>query len=98
MSDESPCWVGFAPESCGHCVAAMVIDPDPTPDRMAEDAKELKRWQRQGLKIEKRPVAWVRENLAGCVVCCPKTYGKRAAARNRERNAEQPELDLSSQR
>lgn len=89
MSD-SPCWVAISPKSCGHCVAAMVCDEwegfknGPSPERMAETARELKRWQRSGLKIEKRDSEWVRQHLKGCELCCPKTYGKLAKRRQQE--------------
>lgn len=85
--DEHPCWVGFSPASCGHATAAMVIDEEPNPQRMREDAKELADWQKRGLRIERRSVAWVRQNLNWCETCCPKR--KKTA---KQVKAEQPSL------
>ena len=52
-------YVGILP--CGCCVAAVVD----TGDKFA--AADVARFIREGLKVERQTVEWVRENLRRCV-------------------------------
>lgn len=53
-------YVGFKP--CGCCVAAAVIRDD----LKSDNAKAVSSWIRSGLRVESRPVEWVRENMRAC--------------------------------
>lgn len=54
------CYVGI--KSCGHMVAAAVDRPENAKD----NAKEVAKWMRSGLTIERRPVEDVRTQLQFC--------------------------------
>lgn len=59
MSDQM-CFVGFL--ACGCCVAAMVDRPE----YQQTTKQDLLEWARNGYRIERKTVEWVRENLHAC--------------------------------
>jgi hypothetical protein len=60
LAQEPMAYVGF--KSCGHAAAAAVD----APAFAKANAKEVAGWLRDGLRVERRTVAWVRENLRFC--------------------------------
>jgi hypothetical protein len=76
MSAETPCYVGLRP--CGCICAAAVDAPDNDKKRRSEDAREVAKWMRAGLTIERWTVEKVRAaNWAGCPTCNPPKRSKR---------------------
>ena len=57
---EHGCYVGI--KSCG-CAVAAIVD---TPEDRKHTAKEVAKWMREGLVIERRSVEWARANLTPC--------------------------------
>lgn len=55
---------------CGQVVAATVD----TPEYQRENAKEVGKWMRAGLTIERHPVEYVREHFGICT--CPQKRGR----------------------
>lgn len=49
-------------KKCGCCVAAAVDNPE----HKAETAKEVAKWIREGLTIERKTKQWVKENFTIC--------------------------------
>ena len=56
----SDCYVAIKP--CGCVVAACVINPEHRKDT----AKSVASWVRDGLRVDTKPVEWVRENMKAC--------------------------------
>jgi len=61
INDENSCYVGI--KDCGCAVAAMVINSE----HKKENAKEIAKWIREGLTIERKSVQWVNENFKRCI-------------------------------
>lgn len=70
-SGEEMCYVGVA--ACG-CVRAAAVD---TVDRRRDTAKDVAGWIRNHLTVERRTVAWVRENMKRCPHWRPGDPGSR---------------------
>ena len=60
MSEESMCYIGR--KTCGCLVAAMVDSPDHKQDT----AREVAKWVREGLALERVTCAYVRSAVWGC--------------------------------
>jgi len=52
----------IAKKSCG-CIVAAIVD---RPERKNETAREVSKWIRDGLAVERVTVEYVRENLKSC--------------------------------
>jgi hypothetical protein len=57
---ESECYVGF--KECGCAIAAIVDSPKHSNDV----AKFMAKMVRDGLRVERKSVVWVRENIHAC--------------------------------
>lgn len=79
MSDDTPAYLGRV-AGCGCAVAATVADPDADVGHQATILREVAKWQRSGLVIERTTVEEARAAVRRCPHVATPARRRRATA------------------